>query len=72
MGFGSFIKAVTKVAGFFQNPIVSLITTLAIAWIFRPKTPEIPDFGDSYQDNFEKGILLNKQSNEPVFPINRI
>jgi hypothetical protein len=29
MGFGSFIKAVTKVAGFFQNPIVSLITTLS-------------------------------------------
>jgi hypothetical protein len=69
MGFGSFIKAVTKVAGFFQNPIVSLVTTLAIAWIFRPKTPEIPDFGDSYQDNFEKGILLNKQSNDASIPV---
>jgi hypothetical protein len=69
MGFGSFIKAVTKVAGFFQNPIVQLVTTLAIAWIFRPKTPEIPDFGDSYQDNFEKGILLNKQSNDASIPV---
>ena len=28
----------TKVFGFLKNPIVSLITTLAIAWIFRPNT----------------------------------
>jgi hypothetical protein len=49
--------------------LFQLITTLAIAWIFRPKTPEIPDFGDSYQDNFEKGILLNKQSNDASIPV---
>jgi hypothetical protein len=75
MGFGKVFSAITsfaknpKITSFFQNPIVSLITTLAIAWIFRPKTPEIPDFGDSYQDNFEKGILLNKQSNDASIPV---
>jgi hypothetical protein len=75
MGFGSVFKAITSIAknpkilSFFQNPIVQLVTTLAIAWIFRPKTPEIPDFGDSYQDNFEKGILLNKQSNDASIPV---
>jgi hypothetical protein len=75
MGFGRVFSAITnfaknpKITSFFQNPIVSLITTLAIAWIFRPKTPEIPDFGDSYQDNFEKGILLNKQSNDASIPV---
>jgi uncharacterized membrane protein YtjA (UPF0391 family) len=49
MGFGSIFKAVTSIAkvSFFVNPIVALVTTLAIAWIFRPKTPEIPDFGDN-------------------------
>jgi hypothetical protein len=62
--FSPIIKIFTDV-----NPIVALIATLAIAWIFRPKTPEIPDFGDSYQDNFEKGLLLNKQSNDASIPV---
>jgi hypothetical protein len=57
------------VSKFFSNPLVSLIATLAISWIFRPKTPKIPDFGDSYQDNFEKGILINKQSNDASIPV---
>jgi hypothetical protein len=42
MGLGSVFKAITSIAknpkilSFFQNPIVQLVTTLAIAWIFRP------------------------------------
>ncbi len=68
--FKGIVSAVTKSA-IFKNvsPIYALIATLAISWIFRPKTPKIPDFGDSYQDNFEKGILLNKQSNDASIPV---
>jgi hypothetical protein len=71
MGWGSIVKAVTSVSNFFKNvnPVVALITTLAISWIFRPKVPDIPDFGDNYQDNFEKGLLINKQSNDASIPI---
>ena len=72
MGFGRVFKAITsiaKVASFFSNPITALVTTLAIAWIFRPKTPEINDFGTTSYDDFEKGILLNKQSNDASIPI---
>ena len=58
------VTKATKVFGFLNNPIVALVTTLAIAWIFRPKTPEINDFGTSSYDDFERGILLNKQSND--------
>ena len=72
MGFSfkGIVSAVTKSAIFKNvNPIYALIATLAISWIFRPKTPKIPDFGDSYQDNFEKGILVNKQSNDASIPV---
>ena len=45
MGWGSIVKAVTSVSNFFKNvnPIVALVATLAISWIFRPKVPDIPD-----------------------------
>ena len=67
-GFGGIIRAVTS---FFTNanPIVTLIATIAIAWIFRPKVPEIADFGTSEFDDFEKGILVNKQSNDANIPV---
>jgi hypothetical protein len=71
MGWGSIVKAVTRVSNFFKNvnPVVALVATLAISWIFRPKIPDIPDFGDNYQDNFEKGLLINKQSNDASIPV---
>jgi hypothetical protein len=71
MGWGSIIKAVSSVSNFFKNvnPVVALVATLAISWIFRPKIPDIPDFGDNYQDNFEKGLLINKQSNDASIPV---
>ena len=71
MGWGSIVKAVTRVSNFFKNvnPVVALVATLAISWIFRPKVPDIPDFGDNYQDNFEKGLLINKQSNDASIPV---
>jgi hypothetical protein len=70
-GFGGIIKAVTKVAGFFKNmnPLVSLGVTLFLSWALRPKVPEIEDFGTNEFDDFEKGILLNKQSNDANIPV---
>jgi hypothetical protein len=67
-GFGGFISSAFN---FFSNlnPVVKLIATVAIAWVFRPKTPEIPDFGTNEFDDFEKGVLLNKQSNDANIPV---
>jgi len=76
MGWGSAFKSavgiakkVTKVFGFINNPVTALITTLAIGWLFRPKTPEQPDFGKTDFDNFEQGLLINKQSNDASIPV---
>jgi hypothetical protein len=71
MGWGSIIKAVTKVTTFFKdmNPLVSLGVTLFLSWALRPKVPEIQDFGTNEFDDFEKGILVNKQSNDANIPV---
>ena len=65
MGFsiGSVFKSVTKII---TAPIK--IITKALSWI-APKPPEIPDFGTTDFDDFEKGILLNKQSNDASIPV---
>ena len=72
-GFGGFfssaVKIVTKVFGKQLNPFVALAVTLAISWLFRPKVPEQPDFGVTDFDNFEKGLLVNKQSNDATIPV---
>jgi len=70
-GFGGIIKAVTKVTNFFKNmnPLVSLGVTLFLAWALRPKVPEIEDFGTNEFDDFERGLLLNKQSNDANIPV---
>ena len=69
--FGGIIKAVSKVTGFLKNmnPLVSLGVTLFLAWVLRPKVPEIEDFGTNEFDDFERGILLNKQSNDANIPV---
>jgi hypothetical protein len=51
------------------NPVVALVISIGIAWLMRPKTPEMPDFGTNDFDNYEKGILLNKQSNDANIPV---
>ena len=71
---GSIIKRIIKpiakiVPIFFGNPLVKLGTTLFLSWILRPKVPDIPDFGTNEFDDFEKGILFNKQSNDSNIPI---
>ena len=62
MGFGSFFKAITKIF----KPIIKIVTK-AISWL-APK-PEIPDFGTEEFDDYEKGILVNKQSNDASVPV---
>ena len=51
------------------NPLVALGVSLFLAWALRPKVPEIADFGTNEFDDFERGILLNKQSNDANIPI---
>jgi len=69
-GFGGIVKAITKVSKFFnQNPLVSLGVTLFLAWALRPKVPEIEDFGTNEFDDFERGLLVNKQSNDSNIPV---
>ncbi len=65
----SAVSVATKVFGKKINPFVALAITLAISWLFRPKTPEQPDFGVTDFDNFEKGLLVNKQSNDANVPV---
>ena len=69
--FGGIVKAVSKAVGFFKNmnPLVSLGVTLFLSWALRPKVPEIADFGTNEFDDFERGILLNKQSNDANIPV---
>ena len=65
--FSKFVPA--PIVNFFSNPLVQLGVTLFLAWILRPKVPEIDDFGTNEFDDFERGILLNKQSNDANVPI---
>ena len=52
------------------DDVIDTITDVVdsvIGWI-KPDV-EIPDFGQGDFDNFEKGILLNKQSNDASIPV---
>jgi len=64
-------KAVGVVTSFITggNPLVSLGISLFLGWVLRPKVPDIPDFGTNEFDDFEKGILINKQSNDANIPV---
>ena len=51
------------------NPWVAL-GVFAIGWLFMSnRRPDMPDFGDSDFNNFEKGVLLNHQSNDQSIPV---
>jgi len=63
------VKPATKIFGFFNNPLISLGATLFLSWALRPKTPDIPDFATNSFDDFERGLLLNKQSNDSNIPV---
>ncbi|BAR14247.1 phage tail protein [uncultured Mediterranean phage uvMED] len=64
---GIVLKPISKVLGL--NPLLSLGVSLFLSWILRPKVPEIEDFGTNEFDDFERGILLNKQSNDANIPV---
>jgi hypothetical protein len=51
------------------NPWVAL-GIFAVGWLFmRSRKPDAPDFGTDDFDATEKGILLNKQSNNSSIPV---
>ena len=64
---GIVTKPITKALGL--NPFVALGISLFLSWILRPKVPEIEDFGTNSFDDFERGLLVNKQSNEANIPV---
>ena len=80
MGFPNPFKVVKKTLKSFKvikkifkwaktNPWVTL-GIFAIGWLFMSnRRPDIPDFGDSDFNNFEKGVLLNHQSNDQSIPV---
>ena len=43
------------------------VVSKALSWLMPQ--PEIPDFGETDFDSFEKGILVNKQSNDANIPV---
>jgi hypothetical protein len=71
MGWKKFVKKIAspvlKVFG--VNPFVALGISLFLSWILRPKVPEIEDFGTNSFDDFERGLLVNKQSNDANIPV---
>ena len=62
MPFKKIFKSVTKV---FKS-VVKIITK-PLSWLMPDI--DIPDFGTTDFDDFEKGILLNKQSNDASIPV---
>ena len=51
------------------NPYVAL-GMFAIGWLFtRSMKPDVPDFGTNDFEETERGILLNKQSNNACIPV---
>ena len=51
------------------NPFVAL-GIFAIGWLFtRSQKPDVPDFGTNDFEETERGILVNKQSNNASIPI---
>ena len=71
MGIGNIVRrALSPVLKFLGvNPLVALGVSLFLAWILRPKVAEIEDFGTNEFDDFERGLLLNKQSNDANIPV---
>ena len=63
---------VTQAFSLFQgkfNPYVAL-GVFAIGWLFsRSLKPDVPDFGTNDFEETERGILLNKQSNNACVPV---
>ena len=51
------------------NPFVAL-GIFAVGWLFiRSRKPDLPDFGTNDFEETERGILINKQSNNSSIPV---
>ena len=51
------------------NPFVAL-GIFAVGWLFiRSRKPDVPDFGTNDFEETERGILVNKQSNNASIPV---
>ena len=51
------------------NPFVAL-GVFAVGWLFiRSRKPDVPDFGTNDFEETERGILVNKQSNNASIPV---
>ena len=66
MPFKKVFKAITKPVKKVFKAFTKIVMK-AISWLIP--TPDIPDFGVGEFDDFERGILLNKQSNDAAIPI---
>ena len=66
MGLKKIFKKATKPFKKVFKGVISIFTK-AISWLIP--TPDIPDFGVGEFDDFERGILLNKQSNDAAIPV---
>jgi hypothetical protein len=68
---GSAISVVSSIVGGGSfNPFVAL-GIFAVSWLFQRslKAPDVPDFGTNDFEEQERGILLNKQSNNASIPV---
>ena len=64
-----FVGTAFNILGGNFNPYVAL-GIFAIGWLFsRSLKPDVPDFGTNDFEETERGILLNKQSNNACIPV---
>ena len=63
---GGIVRAVTKTVKKVVSAPIKIVSK-ALSWL-APQ-PQIPEFGETDFDQFEKGILVNKQSNDANIPI---
>jgi len=66
MGLKKVFKAITRPVKKVFKAFTKIVMK-AISWLIP--TPDIPDFGVGEFDDFERGILLNKQSNDAAIPV---
>ena len=66
MGFPNTFKTVKKIVKKTIKTFDKIITK-PLSWLMPDI--DIPDFGTTDFDDFEKGILLNKQSNDASIPV---
>ena len=69
MGFNpvKFVKKTVKKAAKEIINFTASVVQKAVSWVID--TPDIPDYGSGEHDEYEKGVLVNKQSNDAYIPV---